>query len=159
MEYLSVDVKTMQVICYIKEGETKEDLLKRTEEFRKKEMDQLKELLKTYDIDGFKSSLKEYKNAVYKVMTFDEFLVLQKKYYCNELPVEIKKEEYYSQMDVLPPILNCNVNNVYMFCMSEFLTSTFTSQYARIKLSDGNYKYYTKTVDVTDKKTWIYNYL
>ena len=155
MEYLSVDVKTMQVIYYIKEGETKEDLLKRTEEFRKKEMDQLK----TYDIDNFKSSLKEYENAVYKVMTFDEFLILQKKYYCNELPVEIKKEEYYSQMDVLPPILNCNVNNVYMFCMSEFLTGTFTSQYARIKLSDEKYKYYTKIVDVTDKKTWIYNYI
>lgn len=159
MEYLSVDIKTMQVIYYIKEGETKEDLLKRTEEFRKKEMNKLKELLKTYDIDIFKSSLNKYENAVYKVMTFDEFFVLQKKYYCNELPVEIKKEEYYSQMDVLPPILNCNVNNVYMFCMSEFLTGTFTSQYARIKLSDEKYKYYTKIVDVTDKKTWIYNYI
>lgn len=78
MEYLSVDVKTMQVIYYIKEGETKEDLLKKTEEFRKKEIDQLKELLKTYNIDSFKSSLKEYENAVYKVMTFDEFFVLQK---------------------------------------------------------------------------------
>lgn len=156
MEYLSVDVKTMQVIYYIKEGETKEDLLKRTEEFRKKE---IKELLKTYNIDSFKSSLKEYENAVYKVMTFDEFLVLQKKYYCNELPVEIKKEEYYSQMDVLPPILYGSINNIDMFCMSEFLTGTFTSQYARIKLSDGNYKYYTKIVDVTDKKTWIYNYI
>ena len=159
MEYLSVDIKTMQVIYYIKEGETKEDLLKRTEEFRKKEMDQLKELLKTYNIDSFKSSLKEYKNAVYKVMTFDKFLVLQKKYYCNELPVEIKKEEYYSQMDVLPPILYGSINNIDMFCMSEFLTGTFTSQYARIKLSDKKYKYYTKIVDVTDKKTWIYNYI
>ena len=29
----------------------------------------------------------------------------------------------------------------------------------RIKLSDENYKYYTKIVDVTDKKTWIYNYI
>lgn len=159
MEYLSVDVKTMQVIYYIKEGETKEDLLRRTEEFRIKEINKLKELLKTYDIDSFKSSLKEYENAVYKVMTFDEFLVLQKKYYCNELPVEIKKEEYYSQMDVLPPILYGSINNIDMFCMSEFLTGTFTSQYARIKLSDENYKYYTKIVDVTDKKTWIYNYI
>lgn len=159
MEYLSVDVKTMQVIYYIKEGETKEDLLRRTEEFRIKEINKLKELLKTYNIDSFKSSLKEYKNAVYKVMTFDEFLVLQKKYYCNELPVEIKKEEYYSQMDVLPPILYGSINNIDMFCMSEFLTGTFTSQYARIKLSDKKYKYYTKIVDVTDKKTWIYNYI
>lgn len=79
MEYLSVDVKTMQVIYYIKEGETKEDLLKRTEEFRRKEINELKKLLKTYDIDIFKSSLNKYENAVYKVMTFDEFLVLQKK--------------------------------------------------------------------------------
>ena len=159
MVYLSVDVKTMQVIYYIKEGETKEDLLRRTEEFRIKEIDQLKELLKTYNIDSFKSSLKEYEYAVYKVMTFDEFLVLQKKYYCNELPVEIKEEEYYSQMDVLPPILYSSINNIDMFCMSEFLTGTFTSQYARIKLSDKKYKYYTKIVDVTDKKTWIYNYI
>ena len=159
MVYLSVDVKTMQVIYYIKEGETKEDLLRRTEEFRIKEIDQLKELLKTYDIDIFKSSLNKYENAVYKVMTFDEFFVLQKKYYCNELPVEIKEEEYYSQMDVLPPILYSSINNIDMFCMSEFLTGTFTSQYARIKLSDKKYKYYTKIVDVTDKKTWIYNYI
>lgn len=87
------------------------------------------------------------------------FLYYKKKYYCNELPVEIKKEEYYSQMDVLPPILYGSINNIDMFCMSEFLTGTFTSQYARIKLSDENYKYYTKIVDVTDKKTWIYNYI
>ena len=41
-----------------------------------------------------------------------------------------------------------------MFCTSEMLTGTYTTQYAAY-----NGKYYSKIVDVTDESTWIYNCL
>jgi hypothetical protein len=39
-----------------------------------------------------------------------------------------------------------------MFCMREFLTGVYTSQYAYHKASG---KYYTCIVDATDRSTWI----
>ena len=151
---LVVNVNNMNVYSFLRDGEKKEELLKRAEDYRQKEINSYKELLKKYNNPIYKNSLKEYQEAEYKIMTYDEFIILEKKFYTDREVTEITKEEYEEALNVLPPILPCTINGGDMFCMSEFYTSTFTEQYAK----KGS-KYYCKMVDVKDKNTWIYNYL
>lgn len=96
----------------------------------------------------------EEDSACYKAMTFDEFLCFQRKYYIGRPVVESTEEEFYKQLEVLPPIKWTTINGVEMFCMSEFLTGSYTSQYARV----GD-KYYAAIVDAYDRSTWIHNRL
>lgn len=87
------------------------------------------------------------------VTTFDNFLEIQKKAYCTP-PVEITEELYDEMLEVLPPLKWEFDGKNNWFCLSEMTTGTLTSQYARI-----NGKYYTATVDITDRNTWIINTL
>ncbi|MGL5436016.1 MAG: hypothetical protein ACRDBO_11535, partial [Lachnospiraceae bacterium] len=67
---------------------------------------------------------------------------------------ETTEEQFEEALNVLPPLKWCTIDGIEMFCMSEMYTATYTNQYARY---EG--KYYKKMVDVTDKSTWLNNYL
>lgn len=65
-------------------------------------------------------------------------------------------EDWHDALDILPPVNWVQVDGVDEFYMSERLTAYYTTQYAH-DLRFG--KYYCKTVDMLDPKTWIHNYL
>lgn len=104
--------------------------------------------------DYWKNCQKEYINAKYEMMTFDEYLARQKKAMISGPVKEITKEVFEDALNCLPPLKWCTRGNVEMFCMREMYTGTFTNQYA-YSLVTG--KYYTAMVDVTDVDTWINN--
>ncbi len=108
------------------------------------------------DVDSFKAYLKQAQNKKYEIMTFEEFLQKQKDYYINQPLTEITAEKYEEMLNILPPLKWCTIGNIEMFCMSEFLTGAYTSQYLHDKETD---KYYHKIVDITDKSTWGYNFI
>lgn len=96
----------------------------------------------------------EENDACFKAMTFDKFLRRQRKYYIERPVQETTEEDFIEHLNVLPPIKWTMINCVEMFCMSEFWTGVYTSQYA--KAGD---KYYTAIVDAYDQSTWIHNRL
>lgn len=65
---------------------------------------------------------------------------------------EITKKEYQDQLNVLPPVNWCRIGDFEMFCMSERIRGSYTTQYAHDLKTD---KYYAKTVDMDDPDTWI----
>ena len=97
---------------------------------------------------------KEYESAKYEVMTFDEFLKRQKTAFTTGEIKETTEEKFNDAFDALPPVYWTIIDGVEMFCMKEFYTGTYTTQYARV----GN-KYYTAMVDATDRETWIHKRL
>ena len=73
------------------------------------------------DIDSFKACLKQAQNKKYEIMTLKNFCK-SKDYYINQPLTEITAEKYEEMLNILPPIKWCTINNIEMFCMSEFLT-------------------------------------
>lgn len=104
--------------------------------------------------DYWRSCKKQYENARYEVMTFDDFLIRQKKIMTSGPVSEITAERFDEMLNVLPPLHWCTIDGVEMFCMMEMYTGTYTNQYARI-----GEKYYTAMVDITDRSTWIHERL
>lgn len=96
--------------------------------------------------------VKKYENADFQAMTFGEFLKREREKILSDPMTEITEEKYNEMLDVLPPLAWCTRNGIEEFCMEEFYTGSYTSQYAHDK-STG--KYYTKIVDYRDKTTWI----
>lgn len=104
--------------------------------------------------DYWRRCKKQYENAKYEIMTFDEYLKRQREKMISGPVTEITEERFYEMLDVLPPMKWCTIDGVEMFCMLEMYTGTYTNQYAKI----GD-KYYTAMVDVTDRTTWIHERL
>ena len=94
------------------------------------------------------------KNALYQVMTYEEFFKRQREFFVDRPVTETSSEDYYAHLEMLPPMHWITINGVEMFCMSEFYASVYTNQYARV----GD-KYYTAFVDAFDRTTWIHNRL
>ena len=92
----------------------------------------------------------------YKVMSFDDFQALEKKMIIDMPMTEITAERFNEMLNVLPPKAWTTHDGVEMFCMSEFYTGTYTTQCAHDHRTD---KYYEKLVDITDRNTWIVEYL
>lgn len=97
-----------------------------------------------------------YRNANYQVMAFADFLALERERLLSGPPQEITEDKYNEMLDILPPLAWTEHHDVEMFCMSEFYTGPYTTQYAHDHKTE---KYYSKLVDYTDKTTWICNLL
>ena len=155
MNVLAVDINGMNTYDFQRDGETEADLLRRANEYRQNDIDTWTRHSKNYpDNDTFKGYLEQAKNKEYRVMAWEEYQKGERDYYINKPMMEVTEDRYSEMLNVLPPRYWMTINGVEMFCMSEMLTGSYTSQYARI-----GGRYYTKIVDMLDRSTWINNYL
>lgn len=157
LEICVVDVKHMSIYSFSSDTETAKEKLQ-------KALISQQEDIKTWEghcdkypnRDSFKIYLKQARESKYKIMTYDEYLEMERKYYINEPLTEITEEKFEDMLNVLPPLKWCTKKNIEMFCNSEMLTGTYTSQYLHDKT---NNKFYHKIVDVTDQSTWGHNFI
>ena len=157
MNVLAVDINTMSVYDFLRDGETEKDLLSRANQSRQRDIDSWSAHCKDYpDTKSFKEYLLQAEKKQYKVMDFEEFRKMERDFYINEELKEVTEENFEEMFEILPPLKFCTRANVEMFCMCEMLTGTYTSQYAH-NLVTG--KFYTKIVDCKDESTWIHNFL
>lgn len=106
------------------------------------------------DSNYWMNRVKEMENTKYEVMPFPEFEKKQRELVLSKPVHECTEEEFYQHLEMLPPLKWVKINEVEMFCMSEFDFGVYTTQYARV---DG--KHYCATVDYFDQSTWIHNRL
>lgn len=155
MDTMAVDISTYHVYDFLKDGETKEELLARANKAR----DDSIALWESYLNDNpncelFRKYWEADKKKKYELMGYEEFRKRQREFLLKGDPCEITEERWEEMLCVLPPLKWCTINGVEMFCISEMYTGSFTNQYARYKG-----KCYTKLVDSLDKSTWLHNYL
>lgn len=152
---LVVDLSNLRVYDFLQKGETEQELLKRANDYKQESVESWDKNRKQYPCKEYEDYYKKAIKSDYKVVTWNEYQQLEKQKYIDESPlIETTKEKYNEMLDVLPPLKWCNIDNVEMFCMREMYTGTYTDQYA--KYGD---KYYSKMVDITDRSTWINNYI
>jgi hypothetical protein len=156
-ELCIVDTVNFWIFNFANNQDQAEEILTRAIESNKKDIETWENHCKNYpDVEQFKTYLKQTQNKKYEIMTYNEYLQLEKNHYINQPLSEITEEKFEEMLNVLPPLKWCTINNIEMFCMSEMLTGTYTSQYLHDKRTN---KYYHKTVDITDQSTWGYNFI
>lgn len=156
-ELCVVDTVNFWIFNFASNQEQAEETLSRAIETNKKDIETWENHCKNYpDAEHFKNYLKEAQNKKYQVMTYNEYIQLERNYYINRPLEEITAERFNEMLNVLPPLKWCTKHNVEMFCISEMLTGTYTSQYM-YNLVTG--KYYHKIVDIKDQSTWGYNFM
>ena len=112
----AVDISSLTVFNFLKEGETEEELLERANNYRKENIERWTQLVQEYpDRESFKRYLQKALDSEYQIMSFDEFLKRQRRYYLS-LPLrEITKEKFEEMFSVLPPLYWCEIDGVEMF--------------------------------------------
>lgn len=153
MDVLAVNVTHYEVFDFLKDGETKEQLLNRANNRKEENIRHYKEILSETEGESFgyfKKCLEREEKIEYRIMSFDEFIIGQRTKLLGNGLKEITEEQWEDALNVLPPLHWTTIDGVEMFCMSEMYTGTYTTQYAKYKG-----KYYCKIVDCTDKSTWI----
>lgn len=101
--------------------------------------------------------IKEQKRTLktMQIVKTTDFEIMLKKAILAKPIHEITKEQYHDALNLLPPVNWYRVGDFEMFCMSERITGSYTTQYAHDTLTG---KYYLKTVDMDDPSTWIHNF-
>lgn len=91
----------------------------------------------------------DFEKQPFKIITWSEYNAAEKEKYVTA-PIQISEERYYDLFECLPP-KNWHTTSeaLNVFFMSEFQTGSYTEQL--IKYDD---KFYSKSVDYCDKKTW-----
>lgn len=140
--------------CWVRENETDEEALKRAEDDRTTAISNMTKMMTEYPgmKDYFTSQISKLRQASYVVTDEDHFQELHASYFLSKPAVEITEEKYEEMLGVLPPLHYVERHGVTEFCMSEFLSGSFTNQYAYDKRTG---KYWTKIVDACDVKTWL----
>lgn len=144
--------------CFPKETETLESIQTQADSLPMENYNRYWHNLELYDAftDENINRAEAMKHERYSVMTYDEFLALERSAILTSEPEEITAERYNEMLDILPPLAWHTSNGIESFCMSEFYTGSYTSQYAKVKATG---KYYTKIVDYRDRSTWLENIL
>ena len=85
-------------------------------------------------------------------MPFDEFFQKMTDYYANKPICEITEDNFYRAFGELPPKKYSDTETGFQFFCSEFQESSFTDCYLK-----HNNRYFTKTVNICDSKTYLAN--
>lgn len=151
-------VNTTTVSLWGMERESKpiEEVLKDAEERKAEDIRIYNSHIKNYpeNKEMWQKRLEETLCTNNQIMKYGDYLELERKHCLDGELQQITEKEWEEHLNILPPIKWCTINGVTMFCMSEFLRGTYTTQYASY-----NGSYYCKTVDAFDEATWIYNLL
>jgi hypothetical protein len=157
IEYWVIDINRMYPYSYSGSIEGAEEKLQQALNHQAEDIKTWEGHIKNYpEAEHLKNYLTEAKNKQYKIMTYDEYIQLERDYFTSKPITEITADRFEEMLNVLPPLKWCTINNIEMFCMSEMLTGTYTSQYLHDRK---NNKYYHKIVDITDKTTWGHNFI
>ena len=88
--------------------------------------------------------------AAYQAMSWIDYLAHQQAHYGARPLVEITHARWDEMLNVLPPLDWHRAGGLEVFFMSEFTYGNFTEEFARM----GD-RYFARTVDFSDRKTWI----
>ena len=154
-----VNLAYVNIFSYLMDSETTEEAEARGSKYYEDELALVTSHLANYGGDYWKQQVESCtKNVISgcKVMTFEEFRVLERNKLLDGKLTEVTKEQYWDALEQLPPLHWTTHNNVEMFCISEMWTASYTSQYAHDKSTN---KYYCAMVDSLDRSTWICEFL
>ena len=146
-----------RIYDFLRDGETAEEGKKRAIRCNIERIASLADIAAAHhDNEYWQDQLRTAQQEEYSVIPYAEFENFEREAILRLPLQEITEEQYNDMLDILPPLSWVTLDDVTEYCMSEFYTSHYTTQYAK-DLRTG--KYYTKIVDYCDRSTWIHEIL
>ena len=153
-ELVIADLNTLNVFTFVDTKSDEQAELLQAQEYLANQAKSLESLIADCQRPDFRKqwedSLRVIRKTEYRIVPIEDFYAAERKKMLSDPLKRITEEQYWDALEVLPPLHHELFNGCERFCMREFYTNTYTTQYFRCK--EG---WFCRMVDYCDRSTWI----
>ena len=154
-ELVIADLNTLIVFKFVDAESNGQKELLQAQEYLENQAESLKKLIADCQRPDFRKqweeSLQALQKTEYRIVPLEVFYAAERKKMLADPLKRITEEQYWDALEVLPPLHYERLDGgCERFCMREFFTATYTTQYFHSK--EG---WFCRMVDFTDQTTWI----
>jgi hypothetical protein len=154
-ELVIADLNTLNVFTFVDAESDGQAELLQAQEYLADEAKSLESLIANCQQPEFRKlwedSLQTIRETDYRIVPLEDFYAAERKKMLADPLKRITEEQYWDALEVLPPLHYERLDGgCERFCMREFFTATYTTQYFHSK--EG---WFCRMVDFTDQTTWI----
>ena len=153
-ELVIADLNTLNVFTFVDAESDGQAELLQAQEYLENQAKSLKALIADCQRPDFRNqweeSLQTIRKTEYRIVPIKDFYAAERKKMLSDPLKRITEEEYWDALEVLPPLHHEMFGGCERFCMREFYTNTYTTQY--FCCEEG---WFCRMVDYCDRSTWI----
>ena len=132
------DLNTLNVFTFVDADSNGQEELFQAQEYLENQAESLKKLIADCQRPDFrkqwKESLQSIRKTEYRIVPIKDFYAAERKKMLSDPLKRITEEEYWDALEVLPPLRYERLDGgCERFCMREFYTNTYTTQYFHSK--------------------------
>ena len=154
-ELVIADLNTLNVFTFVDKKSDGQAELQQAQEYLANQAKSLESLIADCQRQEFRKqwedSLRAIRKTKYRIVPIEDFYAAERKKMLADPLKRITEEQYWDALEVLPPLRYERLDGgCERFCMREFYTNTYTTQYFHSK--EG---WFCRMVDFADQATWI----
>jgi len=154
-ELVIADLNTLNVFTFVDAESDGQAELLQAQEYLADEAKSLESLIANCQQPEFRKqweeSLQMIRETNYRIVPIEDFYAAERKKMLADPLKRITEKQYWDALEVLPPLHYERLDGgCERFCMREFFTNTYTTQYFHSK--EG---WFCRMVDFADQTTWI----
>ena len=152
-EQVIADLNTLNVFTFVDAESDGQTELRQAQEYLADQAKSLESLIADCQRQEFRKqwedSLQTIRETEYRIVPLEDFYVAERKKMLADPLKRITEEQYWDALEVLPPLHYERLDDgCERFCMREFFTATYTTQYFHSK--EG---WFCRMVDFADQTT------
>jgi hypothetical protein len=154
-ELVIADLNTLNVFTFVDAESDGQAELLQAQEYLADQAKSLESLIADCQQPEFRKlwedSLQTIRETDYRIVPLEDFYAAERKKMLADPLKRITEEQYWDALEVLPPLRYERLDGgCERFCMREFYTNTYTTQY--FCCEEG---WFCRMVDYCDRSTWI----
>ena len=154
-ELVIADLNSLNIFTLVDKESDGQAELQRAQEYLENQAKSLKKLIADCPRPDFRKqwvdTLRSIRKTEYRIVRIEDFYAAERKKMLADPLKRITEKQYWDALEVLPPLHHERLaDGCERFCMREFFTSTYTTQYYHSR--EG---WFCRVVDYTDQTTWI----
>ena len=154
-ELVIADLNTLNVFTFVDAESDGQAELLQSQEYLADQAKSLESLIADCQQPEFRKlwedSLQTIRETEYRIVPLEDFYAAERKKMLVDPLKRITEKQYWDALEVLPPLHYERLDGgCERFCMREFFTATYTTQYFHSK--EG---WFCRMVDFADQTTWI----
>jgi len=153
-ELVIADLNTLNIFTFVDTKSDGQTELHQAQEYLANQAKSLESLIADCQRQEFRKqwedSLRAIRRTEYRIVPIEDFYAAERKKMLSDPLKRITEEQYWDALEVLPPLQHERLDGCERFCMREFYTNTYTTQYFHSE--EG---WFCRMVDYCDRSTWI----
>ena len=154
-ELVIADLNTLDIFTFVDAKSDGQAELLQAQEYLADQAKSLESLIADCQQPEFRKlwedSLQTIRETEYRIVPLEDFYAAERKKMLADPLKRITEKQYWDALEILPPLHYERLDGgCERFCMREFFTATYTTQYFHSK--EG---WFCRMVDFADQTTWI----